>query len=730
MGKSTLLAAIGQRELAIPAHIDIYHLVKEVDPSDSTPMQIVSSCDEERDRLQAEADRMIDEGDGIDDGRLDDLYERLELLDVDKVEARAGKILTGLGFTTETVHKPAKAFSGGWRMRVALARALFVRPQILVLDEPTNHLDMESCLWLEDELSRYEHSLVIISHSQDFMNAVCDNIIYMFNTRLTYFKGDYDSFVKNKKINDEAQQKKYEAEQKKLEDMRLFIERNAAGNQSKQAQSRQKEMDKMIANGLTESVVPEVEVTFAFIECGKLPPPVMQFDKVSFHYPSSPDKVIYDQIDIGIDCDSRVALVGPNGAGKSTLVKLMKGELTPVDGAIRKHRHLKIASFTQHSAEMLDEDSSALKWMIGQFPVEYEDEDRDARKAAGQHENKMRGRLAQFGVSGKESTTPMRFLSDGQKSRICFAHAATCKAHIILLDEPTNHLDIASIDALADALRKWDGGVVLVSHDFRLIGQVADDIWECRDQAVIPWKDDIMAFKKYFRDKYSPATEGAKLVNREGGNSGMDEEVAEEVDVRVDAWKTTGLKYGDGLDQEEKGQSHFEKKSHRKRKGKGGKGEAAKVQEDPNTVHRTELTAKLAEDGGSAEAMDAAEGWWVEKVQAEKLGCEVGVGVPFAVCLAQAWGDGADWAALVGGCAVVFLRLCNSTEGQNELIACLIRHLRQHGMDQMPSALKAFYDEELLDEDVLVSPPTTHPHRRHTDHCKGTPVVNLVACAA
>ena len=130
----------------------------------------------------------------------------------------------------------------------------------------------------------------------------------------------------------------------------------------------------------------------------------------------------------------------------------MKGELTPVDGAIRKHRHLKIASFTQHSAEMLDEDSSALKWMIGQFPVEYEDEDRDARKAAGQHENKMRGRLAQFGVSGKESTTPMRFLSDGQKSRICFAHAATCKAHIILLDEPTNHLDIASIDALADAL--------------------------------------------------------------------------------------------------------------------------------------------------------------------------------------------------------------------------------------------------------------------------------------
>lgn len=693
VGKSTLLSAIGQREIPIPAHIDVYHLVKEVEPSNQTPMHIVSSCDSERDELQSEADRLIDAGEGIDDGRLEELYERLELLDVSLVEKRAGEILNGLGFTPETMKKPAKAFSGGWRMRISLARALFVSPQVLLLDEPTNHLDMESCLWLEERLSAYRNTLVIISHSQDFLNGVCDCMIYMFNCRLRYYNGNYDNFVKNHAIDNEAQQKKYEAEQKKLEDMRLFIERNSSGNQAKQAQSRQKEMDKMIAAGLTEAVVPEAEVTFKFEDCGKLPPPVMQFDKVSFHYPTTPDKVIYDEIELGIDCDSRVALVGPNGAGKSTLVKLMKGELTPTDGAIRKHRHLKIAAFTQHSAEMLDEDSSALAWMIKQFPVEYDDEDRDARKAAGQHENRMRGRLAAFGITGKESTSPMRYLSDGQKSRICFAHAATCRSHIILLDEPTNHLDIASIDALADALRRWDGGVVLVSHDFRLIGQVARDIWECRDQAVIPWKSDILAFKKYFREKYTPKDPNAKLVNREGGNSGMDQEDdGEVVDIRVDAWKASAkkLNYGDGLDQEKKGAAKTEAK--RKKKGKGSRGETL----DPIVVHRQDLTAKLA-DG-----VDAAEEWWVETIEENKLSCEVGVDVPFTVCLAQAWDTGEPWAPKVGEVAPLFKRLCNSTEGQRQMLSALCGHLRTIALDYMPEALHAFYDHDILDEDVLV----------------------------
>ncbi len=693
VGKSTLLSAIGQREVAIPAHIDVYHLIKEVEPSDETPMQIVSSCDSERDELQEEADRMVDAGEGIDDGRLEELYERLELLDVSLVEKRAGEILNGLGFTPETMKKPAKAFSGGWRMRISLARALFVSPQVLLLDEPTNHLDMESCLWLEERLSGYRNTLVIISHSQDFLNGVCDSIIYMFNCRLRYYNGNYDSFVKNHAIDDEAQQKKYEAEQKKLEDMRLFIERNSSGNQAKQAQSRQKEMDKMVAAGLTEAVVPEAEVTFKFEDCGKLPPPVMQFDKVSFHYPKTPDRLIYDEIELGIDCDSRVALVGPNGAGKSTLVKLMKGELTPTEGAIRKHRHLKIAAFTQHSAEMLDENSSALAWMIKQFPVEYDDGDRDARKAAGQHENRMRGRLAAFGITGKESTSPMRYLSDGQKSRICFAHAATCRSHIILLDEPTNHLDIASIDALADALRKWDGGVVLVSHDFRLIGQVAQDIWECRDQAVIPWKSDILAFKKYFREKYTPKDPNAKLVNREGGNSGMDVDGEDEVvDIRVDAWKESAgkLVYGDGLDQEKKGAAKTEAK--RKKKGKGGRGESL----DPITLHRQELTAKLADGVSSAEE------WWIETVETNQLGCDVGVGVPFTVCLAQAWDAGEPWAPKVEEVAPLFKRLCNSTEGQQQMLSTLCAHLRSVALDYMPEALHALYDYDLLDEDVLV----------------------------
>ena len=236
-GKTTFLCALAQREFTIPEHISIYHLAQEVPPSDLTPMQIVGACDSEREELEAEADRMVDAGEGLDDGRLDDIYERLDQvrttslrqntamlhtiggemlmpkgvalrftnrlygflrvqLDANLVEKRAGEILNGLGFTKETMHKAAKHFSGGWRMRVSLARALFISPQILLLDEPTNHLDMESCLWLEERLSRYPNTLVIISHSQDFMNSVCDGMIYMHNQRLKYFKGDYDSFVK------------------------------------------------------------------------------------------------------------------------------------------------------------------------------------------------------------------------------------------------------------------------------------------------------------------------------------------------------------------------------------------------------------------------------------------------------------------------------------------------------------------------------------------------------
>jgi ATP-binding cassette subfamily F protein 2 len=434
-GKSSLLCAIGQRELAVPPHIDIYHLVAEVPVSDLTPMEIVSACDDERVELETESDRLIDAGEGIDDGRLDEIYERLEQLDVNLVEKRAGEILNGLGFTPETMKKAARDFSGGWRMRIALARCLFLSPQILLLDEPTNHLDMESCLWLEERLSRYDSTLVIISHSQDFMNAVCQTIIYMHNTRLRYFKGDYDTFVKTKHEDDLAQQKKYEAEQKKIQDMRLFIEKNSAGKQASQAQSREKELEKMIAGGLTEAVVPEIEVTFAFEPCGKLPPPVMQFENVRFHYPRCEDKVIYEDVNLGFDCDSRVALVGPNGAGKSTLVKLMCDEAVPVSGAVKKHRYLKVAKFTQHSTDMLDLDMCALKWLLKEFPAQYDASDAESRRLAGQHENKLRGRLGSFGIAGTDAVQPMRYLSDGQKSRVCFAHMASCKAHIVLLDE-------------------------------------------------------------------------------------------------------------------------------------------------------------------------------------------------------------------------------------------------------------------------------------------------------
>jgi hypothetical protein len=241
---------------------------------------------------------------------------------------------------------------------------------------------------------------------------------------------------------------------------------------------------------------------------------------------------------------------------------------------------------------------------------------------------------------------------------------------------------------------------VLVSHDFRLIGQVAQDIWECRDQAVIPWKADILAFKKYFREKYTPKDASAKLVNREGGNSGMDVEVEDQVDIRVDAWKHTAskLNYGDGLDQEKKGAAKTEAK--RKKKGKGGRGE----QLDPIAVHRQDLTAKLAEGASFAEE------WWVETIEQKQISCEISVGVPFTVCLAQAWDAGEPWAPKVADAAPLFKRLCNSTEGQQQLLSTLCTHLRTVSLGYMPEALHALYKYDLLDEDVLVRATFIH-HR-------------------
>merc|ERR1712045_904766 len=417
------------------------------------------------------------------------VYERLDDIGADTAESRAAHLLMGLQFTPAMQNKQCKDFSGGWRMRIALARALFLRPHLLLLDEPTNHLDLEACVWLEEELKEYKTILLIVSHSQDFLNGVCNNIMHFEQQRLKSYGGNYDTFMRTKMELDENQMKQYNWEQDQIAHMKNYIARFGHGSAklARQAQSKEKTLAKMVANGLTEKVTADKSVSFCFYSCGELPPPVIMVENVSFRYSES-TPFIYKNLEFGVDLDTRLALVGPNGAGKSTLLKLIYGDLSPTEGMIRRHNHLKMARYHQHMHELLEMDLSPLDYMMKKFPAVKERDD-------------MRRIIGRYGITGKAQTAPIKQLSDGQKCRVVFAQIAHQIPHLLLLDEPTNHLDMETIDALANAINGFDGGVVLVSHDFRLIDQVADTIWICEKQTVTKREGDILTYKEHLKTK-------------------------------------------------------------------------------------------------------------------------------------------------------------------------------------------------------------------------------------
>lgn len=489
-GKSTFMTAIAHRELPIPPHFSIYHLTNEIDASEKTALECVMEMNEEKNRLEKEADELSTrQEDEMASERLLDIYERLDELDAGKAEVTASRLLHGLGFTPLMQATKTRDFSGGWRMRVALARALFVKPSILLLDEPTNHLDLDACVWLEEELKTYPRILVLVSHSQDFLNGVCTNIMRMYDKKMANYSGNFDQYTTTRTELEENQMKQYKKEQEEIAHMKDYIARFGHGSAklARQAQSKEKTLAKMVDSGLTEKVGSERNVEFYFPDCGKLPPPVIAVENVSFKY--ADDKpLLYKGLDFGMDLDTRIALVGPNGAGKSTLLKLICGELSPSDGRVRTHQHLKFGRFHQHLHDILNMDMSAIDWMFKTFPQEKDLE-------------KMRKYLGRYGLTGKQQTCPIGNLSDGQRSRIIFAWLSFQNPHMLLLDEPTNHLDIETIDALAEAINEFDGGMVLVSHDFRLIMQVAKEIWVCEHGKVTPYKGDIFQYKKELRAK-------------------------------------------------------------------------------------------------------------------------------------------------------------------------------------------------------------------------------------
>ncbi|PIK53867.1 putative ATP-binding cassette sub-family F member 2 [Apostichopus japonicus] len=319
-----------------------------------------------------------------------------------------------------------------------------------------------------------------------------NRVLGMIKRNFNFLKedmGNYDSYVKTRSELEENQMKRYQWEQDQITHMKTYIARFGHGSAklARQAQSKEKTLGKMVAGGLTEKVESDKTISFYFPDCGTVPPPVIMVQNVSFKY--ADDKpLIYKNIEFGLDLDSRVALVGPNGAGKSTLLKLIVGELVPTDGLIRKDSHLRIGRYHQHLQDLLDLDMSALNWMMKCFPNIKEIEE-------------MRRIIGRYGLTGKQQVCPIRNLSDGQRCRVIFAWLAWSTPHMLLLDEPTNHLDIETIDALADAINEFTGGLVLVSHDFRLINQVAKEIWVCEHQTLTKWKGSILSYKQELKKK-------------------------------------------------------------------------------------------------------------------------------------------------------------------------------------------------------------------------------------
>merc|ERR1719457_121394 len=398
-GKSCLLAVLGNREVPIQEHIDIFYLDREVPASEKTALEAVMEADEERIRLEKLAEDLVTREDDESQDYLMQIYDRLDELGSDTAEARASHLLSGLQFTHEMQNKKCKDFSGGWRMRVALARALFIKPHLLLLDEPTNHLDLEACVWLEEELKNYPTILLIISHSQDFLNGVCNNILHLELKQLKTYGGNYDTFMRTKMELEEAQMKQYNWEQDQIAHMKNYIARFGHGSAklARQAQSKEKTLAKMVADGLTEKVASMHSVSFNFLSCGEIPPPVIMVENVSFRYNES-TPYIYKNLEFGCDLDTRLALVGPNGAGKSTLLKLIYGELIPSEGMIRRHNHLKMARYHQHMHEILEMDLSPLDYMLKCFPhIKERDE--------------MRKVIGRYGITGKAQTAPMKQLS-------------------------------------------------------------------------------------------------------------------------------------------------------------------------------------------------------------------------------------------------------------------------------------------------------------------------------
>merc|ERR1719326_503244 len=369
-GKSTILAAIRARELPIPDWIDIWHLHEEAPPSDMNAIDsVVSVVANEQARLEALSLEIMEKD--PESEILGAIGDKLDKMDPSQFEARACELLAGLGFSPVMMRKATKDMSGGWRMRVALAQALFVQPMLLLLDEPTNHLDLGACVWLEEYLKTYPYTLLLTSHSEDFMNGVCTNIMQLtLKGTLVVWGGNYAQYIKTRTELEKNQLTKHKKEQDDIKHLEEFIRScGTYANLRVQAESKQKIIDKMKEAGLTEKPMQDPQYHFSFPDSEKISPPVLALSNVSFSYSGKKEDHLYEKLELGVDLDSRVALVGPNGAGKSTLLKLMLQEIEPTEGEMKRSGKLRIGHYNQHSEAVLDLDKTPLQFLAELYPL-------------------------------------------------------------------------------------------------------------------------------------------------------------------------------------------------------------------------------------------------------------------------------------------------------------------------------------------------------------------------